>query len=364
MKKILIIIGKLCVGGAERVARDIGYYADPEKYEIHYLVFEDDIGDYEPELEQKGCKIIHMPSPGENHLAYYRDLSRLIRREKYDVIHSHTMFSSGWAMMAGKVCSVPVRICHSHSIRGNEKRGTLKNLYENTMRRIILSFATHYVACGKTAGQWLYGQKAFDEQGILILNGIGLNKFAFDPEKRSQIRLELGLEEHFIIGHVGHLAQVKNQSYLLTLMDRILQRRPDARLLLLGEGPDRSMLENMVARLELKDKVIMPGNVSNVHEYLSAMDVFAFPSFYEGTPLATIEAQTNGLPCVISDRIPPDVHLTDLITTLPLEDAEDAWIEALCTVHRNDPLAYLSSMKKTDFECSVMLNKIYGLYEG
>lgn len=364
MKKVLIIIGKLCVGGAERVARDIGYYADPEKYEIHYLVFEDDIGAYEPELEQKGCKIIHMPSPGENHMAYYRGLTRLIRREKYDVIHSHTMFSSGWAMVAGKACGVPVRICHSHSIRGNEKRSTVKNLYENTMRRIILSFATHYVACGQKAGEWLYGQQVFDKQGILILNGITLQKFAYNPEKRSQIRRELGLEEHFLIGHVGHLAQVKNQSHLLTLMDRILQRRPDARLLLLGEGPDRSMLENMAARHGLKDKVIMPGNVPNVYEYLSAMDVFAFPSFYEGTPLATIEAQANGLPCVISDRIPPDVHLTDLITTLPLEGAEDAWIEALCTANRNDPLTYLSSMKETDFECSVMLNKIYGLYEG
>ena len=364
MKKVLLIIGKLYIGGAERVARDIGYYADPEKYEMHYLVFEDDIGAYEPELEQKGCKIIHMPSPGENHMAYYRALSRLIRQEKYDVIHSHTMFSSGWAMVAGKLCGVPIRICHSHSIRGNEKRGTLKNLYERTMRRIILSFATHYVACGKTAGQWLYGQKVFDEQGILILNGIGLQKFAYDPEKRSQIRRELGLEEHFLIGHVGHLAQVKNQSHLLTLMDRILQRRPDARLLLLGEGPDRSVLENMAARLGLEDKVIMPGNVPNVYEYLSAMDVFAFPSFYEGTPLATIEAQANGLPCVISDRIPPDVHLTDLITVLPLENAENRWVEAICASRRNMPETYLARMKGTEFDLTNMLHRIYALYEG
>jgi glycosyltransferase involved in cell wall biosynthesis len=364
MKKILIIIGKLCVGGAERVARDIGYYADPEKYEIHYLVFEDDIGDYEPELEQKGCKIIHMPSPGENHLAYYRDLSRLIRREKYDVIHSHTMFSSGWAMMAGKVCSVPVRICHSHSIRGNEKRGTLKNLYENTMRRIILSFATHYVACGQKAGEWLYGERVFRKKGILILNGVGLDRFAFDPAARSIARSCLNAESRFIIGHAGHLAPVKNQTYLLDRMPEILKHHPDALLLLLGEGPDRPALEEKIRALHLDNHVKMMGNVSNVEMYLSAMDVFAFPSFYEGTPLAMIEAQTNGLPCVISDRIPSDVHLTELITVFPLENAENRWVEAICASRRNTPETYLARMKGTEFDLTNMLHRIYALYEG
>lgn len=364
MKKVLIIIGKLYIGGAERVARDIGFYADPEKFEIHYLVFGDDIGAYELELEEKGCRIIHMAPPGENHRAYFSTLMDLIRREKYHVIHSHTMFSSCWAMMAGKKCGVPIRIAHSHSIRGNEKRSAVKKLYETTMRRIILRFATHYVACGRKAGQWLYGQKAFDRKGILILNGIGLEKFAYDPEKRSKIRREMGAENAFIIGHVGHLAQVKNQSLLLSLMVKILELRSDALLLLLGEGSDRPMLEDTVSRLGLRDRVKMPGNVSNVHEYLSAMDVFAFPSFYEGTPLAMIEAQTNGLPCIISDKIPMDVYLTDLVTSLPLEGKEDAWTEALCNAQRHEPARYLPRMKETDFDCSVMLKKIYGLYEG
>lgn len=364
MKKILIIIGKLYIGGAERVGRDIGFFADPERFEIHYLVFGSEIGAYEQELAEKGCRIIHMDTPGKNYLAYYHGLTQLIRREKYDVIHAHTMFNSGWAMMAGQQCGVPTRIAHSHSIRGNEKRGIVKNTYEKTMRRLILRYATHYVGCGQSAGEWLFGVEAFRKRGILIYNGIGLARFAYDPDARGKLRGQLGLEGRFLIGHVGHLAPVKNQKFLLELMPGILKQKPNTMLLLLGDGPDRAMLEEKIRDLNLSDHVRMMGNVSNVEVYLNAMDVFAFPSLYEGMPLAMIEAQTNGLPCVISDRVPKDVHLTELVTALSLEDSSDRWIGTLCGAGRSNPEAYAQRMRETGFDTSVMLHRIYALYEG
>lgn len=364
MKKVLIIIGRLAIGGAERVGRDIGYFADPERFEVHYLVFGDEVCAYEAELLAKGCRIIHMAPPRGNHLLFLRELKVLLRRERYDVIHSHTMFNSGWAMLAGKSCGVPVRIAHSHSIRGNEKRGFVKNTYEKLMRCLILRYATHYVGCGEKAGQWLFGEKVFARGGILIYNGVSLDRFAFSQETRREIRSAQNLEGRFVIGHVGHLAPVKNQRFLLQLMPEILKARPNALLLLLGEGGDRAELEEMVRQLELGDYVRMPGNVDNVSAWLNAMDVFAFPSFYEGMPLAMIEAQTNGLPCVISDRIPGDVHLTDLITTLPLEDSTGGWVDALCAAERKAPECYVSQMRETGFDTMGMLKKIYALYEG
>lgn len=363
-KKVLIIIGKLYIGGAERVGRDIGYYADPKQYEIHYLVFGSEIGAYEPELEGKGCKIIHMAPPGNNHFLFCRELKHLILREKYDVIHSHTMFNSGWAMMIGKQCAVPVRIAHSHSIRGNETRSFLKNAYEKTMRRLILRCATHWAACGQNAGEWLYGADKFREKGVLIHNGIDLDRFAFDPQVREDIRGKLGLTDRFVVGHVGHLAPVKNQSFLLERMPELLRRKPNALLLFLGDGPDRKKLETAVNRLGLGDYVRLAGNVHDVNRYLNAMDVFAFPSFYEGTPLAVIEAQANGLPCVISDRIPKDVHLTDLLTVLPLEDSNESWIDGVCGAQRQDSACYVQIMKDAGFDTAGMLRRIYSLYEG
>ncbi|MCR5704420.1 MAG: glycosyltransferase [Eubacterium sp.] len=364
MKNVLVIIGKLKIGGAERVGFEIGYNADQSKYKIHYVVFGNEIGSYEETLKAKGCVIHHMDSPSSNYLQYYRSLKKLIREEKILVIHSHTMFNSGWAMLAGKKCGVPIRISHSHTIKDTNKRGIVKNSYEKIMRKIILQNATDYVACGTGAGEWLYGVEQFREKGQLIYNGIQLSEYYYRENIRNQIRKELGIEDKFVIGHVGHLASVKNQKYLINILPKILEKKKNTVLLFLGDGTDRESLENMVKEQDLKDFVIFTGNVNNVGEYMSAMDVFAFPSLHEGMPLSLIEAQANGLPCCISDRIPRDVYLTDLIKGLSIDEASKGlWIESLCNAKRTHVERYAELIESKGFETSDMLKKIYDLYE-
>ena len=363
MKNVLIIIGKLSVGGAERVGRDIGYYADKKKYSVHYLVFEDDVCAYEKELTDAGCIIHHMDPPSAGYGRYYRKLCELIKRQQIDIIHAHTMFNSGWAMLAGWQQRVPVRISHSHSIRGPEHRGFVKNLYEKTMRIMIRLFATDYVACGKGAGEWLYGKKFFEKNGTVIYNGIGLDQYIYDENERNKVREKYGLQKKFIIGHAGHFAPVKNQAFLLELMPEIIRRRPDAFLMLLGDGQIRKKLEEKVIKLGLQDRVLMTGNVKNVGDYMSAMDVFAFPSLYEGMPLSIIEVQCNGLPCVISDTVPDDVFLTDLICPISLKSPKENWIANICSMFRHDSEKYGEIMRKTGFDESNMLKNIYQIYD-
>ena len=150
---------------------------------------------------------------------------------------------------------------------------------------------------------------------------------------------------------------------MLELMPEIIRRRPDAFLMLLGDGQSRRKLEEKVIKLGLQDKVLMTGNVKNVGDFMSAMDVFTFPSFYEGMPLALVEAQSNGLPCIISAKIPKDVYLTNLICSLPLEDSVEQWIEAITKARRNHPEKYSERMKELGFDRNGMLQKIYELYE-
>lgn len=362
MRKILIIIGKLYIGGAERVGRDIGVYADPTEFQIHYLVFGPEIGALEADVEEAGCKVIHMNSPDSGYGKYFCSLVKLICSEKYDVIHCHTMFNSGWAMLAGWLCGVPIRISHSHSIKGFEERPFLKNAYEKSMRILILLFATDLVACGKKAGEWLYGEKAFARRGILVYNGIDLQPYAYDTQKRACIRVQHDLEDSFVIGHVGHLAQVKNQEFLIRMLPELIKRMPNTVLLLLGDGDDRSMLMQLADELGVQDQVLLTGNVANVGDYLSAMDVFAFPSLYEGTPLALIEAQANGLPCVISDRIPTDAVLTEQVMRLPLDQTH--WINTILEAAGERDADSFEIVKARGFDVSVMLDKIYRLYKG
>lgn len=360
-KKILIIAAKLSIGGAEKVARDIALYADPEKYEFHYVVFGDEVGAYEADVVRCGGKVFHLPEPSENYGAYLQVLKGMMREHAYHAVHAHTMFNCGWAILAAKLNGVPVRIAHSHSALVN-RSSPAKMVYENLMRFLILSCATDLVGCGEKAGRRLFGEKAWAKRGNLILNGIDVAAFAYDPQKRNAIREQLGLGDGFVLGHAGHLAEVKNQSFLLELMPEVLKHKPDAMLLLLGEGADRPMLEQKIRDMGLEDHVIMTGNVSNVSDYLSAMDVFVFPSLYEGTPLSILEVQANGLPCVISTGVPKDVFLTDLLKPLALSDPQETWLDAILSARRDDTERYNRLLRNSDYAVEVSMQKLYAIY--
>lgn len=360
MKYILQVIGKLYIGGAEKMARDIGLYA-PDGYENHYVVFGDEVGVYEEQLIECGCKVFHMPSPSESYARFVKNLKKLMSDYSYQAVQAHTMFSIGWVMLAAKQMNVPVRVAHAHSALRNGS-SLVKDSYEAVMRRMILNCATDLVGCGVDAGNRLFGEKAFAQRGKLIFNGIDTTQFAFNPETRAVMREKLGLQNNFIVGHAGHLAAVKNQKFLIELMPELLKRKEDAVLLLLGEGEDRKMLEDKISELGLDDKVIMTGNVQNVEDFLCATDVFAFPSLFEGMPLSIVEVQSNGLPCVISDCVPRDVFLTDLLTPLPIDNAE-LWIDAICSAQRNESEKYAAILKESGFDISTTVQKFYDIYE-
>ena len=362
MKKILIIAAKLNIGGAEKVAQDIALHADHEEYEFHYVVFGNEVGAYEHQLLEKACKVFHLAEPSVSYRKYLGDLMGLIKQHRYHAVHVHTMFSSGWVMLAAKLSGVPVRVTHAHSALDDGK-SFVKSIYEAVMRFLILSCATDLVACGVKAGQRLYGSRAYEKRGQLVLTGIDIPGFAYSKDARGVIRKQLNAEDSFILGHVGHLADVKNQSFLLDLMPHILEKKPNALLLLLGEGENRPMLEQKIRDLKLQDHVIMTGNVTNVADYLSAMDVFVFPSLYEGLPLSILEVQANGLPCVISDRVPEDVFLTDLIHPLSLEDPKEAWIKKILSAKRSQPQTYNDCLRGSAYAVETAMEKIYCIYE-
>ena len=362
VKKILVIASKLHIGGAEKVCRDIGIYADREKYAVDYVVFGDAVGDYESQVEAAGCRVFHLPEPSEGYPAHLRALQKLMKENRYHAVHVHTMFSCGWAMLAAKMNGVPVRIAHSHSALA-DGGSLVKKIYEKVMRALILGCATDLVGCGVKAGQRLFGERTFAKRGNLILNGIDVAAFAYDEGKRTAIREELGAGDRFILGHSGHLAAVKNQSFLLDLMPLVLEKKPDALLLLLGEGEDRPMLEQKIRDLGLEDHVCMTGNVTNVADYLSAMDVFVFPSLFEGLPLSILEVQANGLPCVISDGVPEDVFLTDLIRPLSLKQEKEVWLDAILAAHRGDTQKYNRQLLNSDYAVQAAMEKICAIYE-
>ena len=362
MKKVLEIPTGLYVAGAQKIARDIGLQRNKNRFEVQYVVFDNVVDQYEKDLTANGCAVHHFPLPTsiwKRIPAMYSALKKLMRKEQYDVVHAHCMFQSGIVMLAANHAGVPIRITHSHNT--SKVRHPFSGIYDAVMRRLILANATELVGCGHAAGEYLFGKKAFRKRGKVILNGIDVDRFCFREEARRAKRAELLLDGRFVIGNVARLGPAKNQAFLIRLMPEILKRRPEALLLLVGEGTERSGLEQLIHELRLEKNVLLTGSVSDVESCLCAMDVLALPSLFEGIPLTVLEAQANGLPCLISENVPEETVLTDLVRTIPLNRPAD-WIHGLCTAERPRGGQYAEELRVKGADHHSMLNGIYALY--
>ena len=362
MKKVLIICAGLQFGGVQRFAANIIRYAPEDEFVFDYLVFEGLGYAFAPEIESKGGRIITLPRPSKGYFQYIRNLLKLMKQNQYDVVHSHTQFNTGLNLWVAKKMKVPVRIAHSHTTAHEHRISATKRFYEKNMRLLIRHCATHQCACGQDAGHWMFGDTSF----TVIHNGIDADAFRFSNVNRETIRRKYDIpESSFVIGHTGTLSELKNQELLIRILPDILKLKKDAYLLLIGRGQNEFMehLKSLVRQCGINEKVIFTGAVMNVNEYLSAFDAFAFPSLREGTPISLIEAQANGLPCVISDRIPKDAVVTDLVKAVPLEKREE-WISALCQSVRRDSEQYASFLNTNGYGIYSAMEPLYQIYRG
>jgi len=224
---------------------------------------------------------------------------------------------------------VPVRICHNHTT-AHWGEG-LKTLLKYILRPFNKLFAAEYFACGEAAGRWMYGDRCFDAGKVTVMpNAIDTGRFAFDPEAGRALREKLGIPPGaFVIGHVGRFMYQKNHDFLVDIFAEVLSQKPEARLLLIGEGSLMGQVREKADRLGIGGKVIFTGARADVDKLYSVMDLFCLPSFYEGMPVVSWEAQANGLPCVFSDRVSREAGRSEDCRFLPLALGAKGWAEAL-----------------------------------
>ena len=190
--------------------------------------------------------------------------------------------------------------------------------------------ATVFWACSRSAAEFMFPAWLLEERGFTFIpNGIDTGKFRFDPAVREVVRQKLGLTNRFVIGNIGRLCYQKNQSFLLDVFAEVIKYRPESCLLLVGEGEDLSMLQEKARALNIQDRVIFYGTSKHVERLLWAMDVFAFPSRFEGLGIVAVEAQAAGLPVVCSENVPDEAAVTQLFLRVPLTDGAAAWAKVL-----------------------------------
>lgn len=324
MKKILVNTGRLSTGGLENMVVSFAENTAGD-YEYYFIVHNDSNVDYKERLRKINGKVIRVNS--KNIYSYIGDIKKIIKQYgPFDVVHSHTLFFSGIILSVARFYKIPIRIAHSHNTCASTKESIKDKIVHMLLGRLIKLNGNVFCACGEKAGEYLYGKKFWENRGILIENGIDTKQFVFSIEKRRIIRKKLGVDEkEIIIGQVGRIAPVKNLNFTIKVFQTLLKNNKNIKLLVIGDGPLRITMEEKVDKMGLRSQILFLGNVDNMNEIYSAIDILMLPSLYEGFPVVLVEAQTNGLRCLISDKISREVILTDLIKMEKL--IEELWVK-------------------------------------
>lgn len=331
-------------GGAETMVMNYYRHIDRTKVQFDFLVHREQRGAYDDEIERMGGRIYRMcPVYPQNFSRYKRDLRTFFRAHpEYKIIHSHMSELGYFAFREAERQGVPVRICHAH----NAPHGfDVKMIMRTYFKKRMMPYLTHLFMCGEESGKWLYGEKN-KSRFIMLNNAIDAALYSFDASKREKMRQQLGLTDELVIGHVGRFNPQKNHPFLLDVFAALLKKEPSAVLLLVGGGADLPRIQAKAQELGITERVRFLGVRSDVADLMQAMDVFVFPSLYEGLGIALVEAQAAGLPCVVSDTIPHEAYLTDLVDSEKLSAPEEKWAEkilALRAVPRTDRRAEIAA---------------------
>ncbi len=328
--KILQVVGALRTGGLETVAMNFFRYADREKYEFHFLSYQEEKGEYEDEIIKLGGKIIKIPAPKKGIKSFVKNVKKVMRENgPYQIVHSHTFYNSGIILWIAAKMKIPVRVAHMHNNHSVYKIKMYKKAYNFIMKMMLNKYSTKKCACSFEAGISTYGKRSFEKKGIIIKNCIDVTKYAFNQENREKIRKEFDIEEgDIVIGNVGRLAEAKNQKFLIEIVSKIEEK--NIKLMIVGDGPLKQELIKNIEEHRIQDRVILAGNRDNVNEILSAFDLFLLPSRNEGFGIVLLEAQANGLRCIASSkRVPQSVKVLDNFDYVDLKENINIWIEKI-----------------------------------
>lgn len=364
--RVLHVIGSMNRGGAESMIMNLYRSIDRNKVQFDFVENTFQEAAFDDEIRSLGGRIFNCPHyNGLNHMAYLRWWNQFFSKHASDFIavHGHLGSTAALYLPIAKRYGL-YTIAHSHNIHGKSFIDYLYRIYSYPTRYIADSF----FACSQEAGISRYGKKvASDSSRYLVLNNaIDTKKFGYSRQVRDEMRKKLNIsDQEIVIGHIGRFVEQKNHPFLIDIFSEILKRNQKAKLLLLGKEDSEQKIRKKVQSLGLSKQVLFAGVQEEPSSFYQAMDVFVFPSLYEGLGIVLVEAQTSGLMCVVSDKVPAESFLTnDLISVCKLTDSPSQWAECVLaqiryerTDHSNEIAAHGYDINETanwltDFYCS------------
>ena len=323
--RVLQIIGFVCGGGVEAVIMNYYRNIDRNRIQFDFVIDGYEKTSLDDEILSLGGKVYKVEPYTKNPFKNIYQIYRIIKDNNYQIVHSNMNTLSVFSLFAAWLAGAKVRILHNHSTAVKSEK--LRSVMKYILRPFAPIFANRYMACSFLAGEWMYGKKKMHSGKVKVLNNaIVVDKFAYNPEIRKKLRYELNIsEDTLVIGHVGRFMYQKNHDFLIDIFNEIHKQKSNSLLLLIGDGPLKQKIEEKVRNYNLQDNVKFLGLRKDVKDLYNVMDVFVLPSWYEGLPVVSVEAQTNGLPCFVSDKISKECKLSSSMYFISLAKKADIW---------------------------------------
>lgn len=349
MKRVLCIISSLDTGGAETMMMKL-FRTFPSEYKMDFIVSAS-TGFYEKEVLALGGKIYRVPLRTKHPVKTFVAIKKVVQENNYDIVLKLCDTPKGYFDLVAAKWGGAKRIC-VRSCNASANMGKVGTLICNIIRPLFNKIATVELAPSLLAAEFTFGKKEVSKGNVYILhNGINLNVFQYSDDDRNNIRKEFGiLEDEFVVGHVGRFNKQKNHFFLIEVFKELKKIKPNAKLLLVGEGELKSEVQQCLEANDLIESVIFAGIRSDIPNLLSAMDVFLFPSLYEGMPNTIIEAQAVGIPCVIADTITRDANVTGLVKYISLDEPKEKWVNSCINSNKETASVVKKRMTESGYD--------------
>jgi len=327
--RVLHVVPDMAYGGVEKVVLNYFEQLDHKKYKFDYVTH-GTVENYHQDLVDQGSTLFYFKTIGNlGYSRYKKQVKEQLNLENYDIIHIHTGHLVGLYAKVFRDLGARKVICHAHI---TECVNPKHSVFMPILRFLSTCNSDCFIACGEDAGKFCFGNAKYH----LLPNGINYDLYRMVTEDDvRRVKKELGIEDSsFIIGHVGHFSKQKNHDFIVRLIDEYKYVYPDAKFVLVGDGPLKESIEQAILRNH--NSVVFTGVRKDIPVLMKMFDVFILPSLYEGLPVVSIEAQAAGTPCLISDTVDKSLNIgIGLTTFLPINDSYKSWITALETKRNN-----------------------------
>lgn len=359
--RIGMYIGKWVGGGVEAVVMNYYKNIDRNKIQFDFICDDDSTNIPYEEIEKLGGKVIIVP-PYQKLIKFHKEFKRICKENNYKIVHSNINALSVFPLFAAKCAGVPIRIAHSHST--TNKAEWKKNLLKQALRPFSKVFANTYFACTEHAGRWLFGNKTFDEGKVLVVNnGIDVDSYSFNEKIRKEKRKELNLKDtDIVIGHIGRFMKQKNHEFLIDIFNELYKENNNYKLMLIGQGPLQDEMKQKVKDLGIEDAVMFLGQKTDANKYYQAMDLFLFPSLYEGLGMVFVEAQSAALPSVASTEVPVIAQVSDRAYFIGLDQPIKVWTDKIKEVINQDRIVDTKRIKDAGYDIVTEAKKLEQKY--